>query len=109
MSVLFLPQVQQYLYKLENILYEQGYYSFEESAIKYVDDLIYDIATNLSNKQHKPAPKHYDCYGKKLYYATFKKNKQTSWYAFFSKYVQDGETIFVVCYIGNNHTDAHYL
>jgi len=109
MSVLFVPKVQEYLYELEDILYEKGYYSFEESAFKYVDDLIYDIKTNLSYKQHKPAPKYYDQYGKELYYATFKKNRQTSWYVFFSKYIENEEIIFLVCYIGNNHTEAQYL
>jgi len=109
MSVLFTPKVQEYLYELEDILYEKGYYSFEESAIKYVDDLIYDITTNLCYKQHKPAPKHYAQYGKELYYVAFKKNKQTSWYAFFSKYIENEETIYLVCYIGNNHTESHHL
>ena len=109
MSVLFVPKVQECLYELENILYEKGYYSFEESAIKYVDDLIYDIKTNLPDRQHKPVPKHYDQYGKELYYAIFKKNRQTSWYAFFLKYVENGEAIYLVYYMGNNHTEAHFL
>jgi hypothetical protein len=109
MSVLFIPKVQEYLYDLEIILYEKEYFSFEESSIRYVDDLIYDISTNLPDKKHKPAPKHYNQYGKELYYATFKKNRKTSWYAFFSKYVENGKTIYLVCYIGNNHTDAHHL
>lgn len=73
MNVLFIPKVQKYLYELENILYEKQYYSFEKSAIKYVDDLIYDIKTNLPYKQHKPAPEYNVQYGKELYYATFKK------------------------------------
>jgi len=109
MNVLFAPEVQKYLYKLDDILYEKGYYSFEESAIKYVDDLIYDIKTNLPNKQHKPAPTHYAHYGKELYYATFKKNRRTSWYVFFSKYIENKEIIYLVCYIGNNHTEAQHL
>jgi len=109
MSVLFVPKVQEYLYELENILYEKEYYGFEESAIRYVDELIYDITTNLSNKLHKPTPKHYNQYGEELYYATFKRNRQTNWYVFFSKYVENEETIYLVCYIGNNHTESHHL
>ena len=109
MSVLFVPKVQEYLYELENILYEKGYYSYEDAAIKYVDNLIYDIKTNLPDKQHKPAPKHYNQYGTGLYYAAFKKNRQTSWYVFFSKYIENEDIIYVVCYIGNNHTEAHRL
>ena len=109
MSVLFVPKVQEYLYELENILYKKGYFGFEESSIKYVTDLVYDIEINLPNKQHKPAPKHYNQYGKELYYAIFKKNRQTNWYTFFSKYIENEEIIYLVCYIGNNHTEAQYL
>jgi len=109
MSVLFLPEVREYFYELENILYEKGYLSFEDTAHKYVDDLIYDIKKNLPNKRHRPAPEYYEKYGRELYYATFKKNRQTQWYAFFSKYVENRETIYLVCYIGNNHTEAHHL
>ena len=73
MRVLFVPEIQDYFYELENILYGKGYFSFEDAAIKYVDDLIYDIKTNLPSKHHKPAPKHYKKYGKELYYTVFKK------------------------------------
>ena len=54
MSILFVPKVQEYLYELENILYEKRYYSFEKSAFKYVDDLIYDIniGNNHTEAQH---------------------------------------------------------
>jgi len=109
MSVLFLPEIQEYFYELEIILYEKGYFSYEDTAHEYVDDLVFDIKKNLSSARHRPAPKHYEKYGKKLYYATFKKNRRTQWYAFFSKYVENGETIYLVCYIGNTHTEAHHL
>jgi len=109
MSVLFLPEIQEYFYELETILYEKGYFSFESASIEYVDDLILDIKKNLPTIRHKPAPKYYEQYGKELFYATFKKNRRTQWYAFFSKYVDKDETIFLVCYIGNNHTEAHHL
>jgi len=109
MIVLFSPEVREYFYELENILYEKGYYSYEHKAIEYVDDLVFDIKINLPSKRHKPAPPYYDRYGKDLYYAVFKKNRRTSYYAFFSKYNDSGQTIYLVCYIGNNHTDAQHL
>jgi len=71
MNVLFLPEIQGYFYDLETILYEKGYFSFEDTANKYVDDLIFDIKINLPNIQHKPAPRYYEKYGKELYYAVF--------------------------------------
>jgi len=109
MRVLFLPEIQEYFYKLEIIMYEKEYFSFEDTAHKYVDDLIFDIKENLPYVRHRPAPNFYNKYGKELYYATFKKNKRTQWYAFFSKYIVGGETIYLVCYIGNTHTEAHHL
>jgi len=65
--------------------------------------------TSLPIKLHKPAPKYFDKYGKGLYYATFRKSKNTIWYAFFNKYVVNGDTIHLVRYIINNHIIAKYL
>jgi len=109
MKVLFSPEVQRFYNELEIILYEKGYFSYEESANIYVDDLIFDIKNNLPKLKHKPAPQHYNKYGKALYYATFTKSKRTHWYVFFSKYIENGETIYLICYLGNNHTEAHHL
>jgi len=77
MSVLFLPEIRNYFYELENILYEKGYFSYEEFAHQYVDDLFYDIKQNLPYVRHKPGPKYYEKYEKNLYYTTFKKNRHT--------------------------------
>ena len=109
MKVLAKPEVVEYLDNLVDILFEKNYFSYVEEAIDYVEELRYDIKKNLPIKLHKPVPKYYDKYGKNLYYAVFRKNKRTSWYAFFSKYAENGETIYLVCYIGNNHTEAQHL
>jgi hypothetical protein len=109
MNVLFIPEIDDYFDELEDILYDKGYYSFKESAKQYVDDLIFDIRNILSVKRHKPAPKYYDKYGKDMFYAAFPKNKRTTWYAFFTKYEENGKIIYLVRYISNNHTEAHHL
>ena len=109
MKVLFLPKVQDYLDSLIPILYEKEYFSFEESAVRYIDELRKDIETHLPKTQHKPAPPYFSKYGKGMYYATFRKNKQTSWYAFFTKYNENSDTVYLVRYIANNHTVAQYL
>jgi len=109
MRVLFSRQVREFFDKLEIILYEKGYFSFEDYAHKYADELFYDIKTNLPKRPHKPASQHFDQYGKGLYYASFRVNKQTEWYAFFSKYNENGNTIYLVRHIENNHTAAQYL
>jgi hypothetical protein len=109
MSVLFSPEIQEYFDELEIILYEKGYFSYEDVAHKYVDDLIFEIKTDLPSVRHKSAPKYYDKYGKGMKYASFKKNRHTTWYAFFKSYEKNGITIYLVRYIGNSHTEAHRL
>ena len=98
MQVILLPEVLEYLEDLAEILYEKGYFSFEETSLTYVSELYDDIVSNLPIRTHKPAPKRYDKYGKGMKYASFKKNRRTTWYAFFSKYKENGETFYLVRY-----------
>ena len=109
MKVLAIPEVTSYIESLVPILYEKGYFSFKETAQKYVKDLYDDIRTNLPRYVHKSAPPYFDKYGKGMYYAAFRKNRQTVWYAFFTKYLDNGETIYLIRYLNNNHLIAKYL
>ncbi|MCL2040458.1 MAG: hypothetical protein FWG84_00270 [Bacteroidales bacterium] len=109
MSVIFIPKVQEYLDELVPILYENGYFVFESAAHNYVESLIDDIMADLPTRQHRPAPPHFDKYGKGMYYTFFRKNKRTTWYVFFTKYLNNGETIYLVRYIANNHVIAQFL
>jgi hypothetical protein len=109
MRVVVTPSVYEFLENLVITLYEQGYFGFEDNARKYVDELYDDITQTLPSRLKKPAPPHYDKYGGGLYYAIFKKNNRTSWYAFFRLYQKDGELYYQVRYIGNNHTEAQHL
>jgi len=108
-QVVFIPEVRKYFENLVPLLYKKGYFGFLDSSQKYVSELIGDIMANLPTKQHKPAPIHFDKYGKGMKYVVFKKNKRTSWYAFFKTYQKNGETIYLVRYIANNHVIAQYL
>ncbi|MBR4838177.1 MAG: hypothetical protein IK004_07055 [Bacteroidales bacterium] len=103
--------VRKYLYDLIQILYEKDYFGFKENAKEYVKDLFADIEQNLPNKIRKPAPEHFDIYGYNMYYASFKKNKQTTWYVFFTiHYDYDADTqSFLIRYVSNNHVIAKYL
>jgi len=109
MQVILLPEVLEYLEKLTIILYEKEYFSFEETSLKYVIELYDDIIKDLPAKPHKPAPKRFDKYGKNMEYAVFRKNRRTHWYVFFRVYFHNGEKIYQVRYIANNHTIAQYL
>lgn len=109
MRVLAEPEVIEYLEELVTILYEKGYFGYEEDAQYYVDELIDDIIAYLPIKSSKPAPKHFKKYGKDLKYASFKKNRQTSWYVFFEVYKENTEIFYLIKHIENNHTLAQYL
>ena len=109
MKVIALPEVDEYLQDLVTILYEKGYFVFEDSAQRYVDDLYDDIQTTLPIRLHKHAPAYFDRYGKRMKYAAFKKSKNTTWYVFFKTYQKNRQTIYLVRYIANNHTIAQYL
>ena len=109
MNVIFLPEVVDYLEYLVPILYEKGYFGMRETAKKYIDSLVDDIEANLPTKLHRPALPYFDRYGKDLKYAVFKKNRRTSWYAFFETYEENESVFYLVRYIANNHTVAQYL
>jgi len=109
MKVEFLPEVVVFFENLAIVLQEKGYFGSFEFSRKYTDELTDDIIKNLPFRQHKPAPKYFDKYGKGMKYASFKKNRNTTWYAFFKTYIKNGEAVYLVRYIGNNHTDAHHL
>jgi len=105
----FLPEVVDYFEELAWVLHTEGYFDEYEYSRRYADDLMKKIKTNLPTKSHKPAPPHFDRYGTGMYYASFRVNKKTAWYAFFTKYLVDGEIIYLVRYINNNHMIAQYL
>ncbi len=109
MKILFLPEVENYLFELIEILYEKEYFGFKERAVKYVIDLENDIKTNLINKIKRPAPPVFDRYGEKMLYSVFTKSKTTHWYVFFNVYEDKGVTIFLIRYISNNHMIAQLL
>ncbi len=109
MKILFLPEVLDYFDELISILYEKDYFGFRENAENYVVELLDDIEKTLPFRLKKPAPSYFDKYGSKMLYSTFRKNKNTQWYVFFNVYQENGELIFLIRYIGNNHIDAQHL
>ena len=70
MRVLAVPAIHDYLEELIVVLYEKGYFGFEEYAIDYVNDVINFMNTILPTSVHRNAPKHYERYGKKLKFST---------------------------------------
>ena len=110
-QVLALPEVRRYFSDLIRILYENEYFSFEDDAVAYVTKLFSDIEKNLPTKSRKPAPSHFDTYGKGMFYATFRKSRRTQWYVFFTIHedIKADTQTFLVRYVSNNHVAAQYL
>jgi len=109
MKVIALPEVRRYLKGLSYVLYENGYFSFLDTSERYVTELFNDITNTLPDRMSKPAPEYFNQYGTGMEYASFKKNKRTTWYVFFDIYEYNDEIIYLVRYIANNHTVAQYL
>jgi hypothetical protein len=107
--VLFAPQVRRYFNMLIPTLHTLGYFDHLEGSRKYVKRLVDGIIAGLPTSLHKPAPPHFDRYGKGMWYAAFRHNRATTWYAFFTRYDSGGEIVYLVRYIANNHTAAQYL
>ena len=109
MKIIYLKKVRTYFETLIPKLHELGYFSFKETAKKYVDEIFIEIEKQLPIQRHRPAPKYFEKYGKDMKYIVVRKNKRTHWYIFFKTTIKDGETIYKVRYIANNHVIAQYL
>lgn len=107
MKVLFLPEVEEYLVELTDILYQKEYFGFKENAIQYITELVQEIVVSLPTKHKKLAPTYFGRYGDDLHYSSFKRNQNTQWYVFFTIY--EKEQVCLVRYMGTNHTIAQYL
>jgi len=91
--------------ELTNILIEKGYFSFYEYSAQYIEDLVNYVKANIAIKQHKKAPNYFSRYGSDLFYITYKRNKQTTWYILFQKTGQ----FYFIRYITNNHVAGQYF
>ena len=85
--------------ELTDILIEKDYFSFYEYSVQYVEDLIFYVRSNIALQNHKKAPVYFSKYGKNLFYITYQRNKQTTWYILFQK----TEQCYFIRHITNNH------
>ena len=105
MRVVYHKEVTSYLNELVDILYEQEYFGFKESAYDYVDWIFEQIEDSIDRKVKKPAPKPFERYGLGLSYVSYRRNANTTWYVFFRRQ----EDTFLIFYIGNNHNCSQFL
>lgn len=97
-KIVLLLEVIFQLNKLVNILYDNEYFGFIESAFEYADN-IYNFIFDIPNKPYKKA------YNNKLgvYYSSYKANNNTTWYILFD--VSDNK--FIIQNIINNHSSDY--
>jgi hypothetical protein len=83
-----------------NNLYEKNCFGFKESAIQYVDKIIFNLEKNISDrKTTKTTPK--ELKSKGVYYIKYEANKTTSWYILFDEFKEN----YYINYIFNNHQE----
>lgn len=109
MKVLFLPEVVDQFLELAEVLYDKGYLGFRDAAQAYSEQLFSDIQTSLPIKVKRDAPVYFERYGTDMFYSSFPRNKQTTWYVFYSVHELNGEDVYLVRYLTNNHVSAHHL
>lgn len=89
-------------------LVEQGYFGDEDYAVMYMRDIFRYFALNLQYSVSVEAP---DCFtrycvdGKDLHYVRYRKNTQTTWYAFY----EELEKVYSIVYLANNKLIGHLL
>ena len=109
MKIIYLKKVRVYFENLIPKLHDLGYFSFPDTARKYVDEIFAEIEKQLPIQRHRLAPNHFEKYGKGMKYIVIRKSKNTHWYIFFKTTQKEGETIYKVRFVSNNHVIAQYL
>lgn len=103
-EIQYIRAVKHYLNGLVDVLFQEGYFNYEENAHVYVRDLIGAVEESINTQKHKKTPDELMVYGE--FYVSYKSTKRTAWYIFFSRM---GNRC-LVRYITNNHVaDAGFL
>lgn len=97
-EVIILPELEDKLFDLVSILHKENYFSFLESSLSYVDNIINFIYTIPTLRFKETA---HDKFGK--FYCNFKANRNTTWYITFDK----KDEKYIIQYITNNHTEEY--
>lgn len=105
MLVRFAPEVEEDIFQLFKLLYDEGYLGTYDFALSYVQDMIRYIIEHIDLQPHKIAPAFFNKYGDSLSYITYKRSQRTTWYILFESHNDE----YVVTYITNNHKEGQYF
>ncbi|MCC8187919.1 MAG: hypothetical protein LIP08_10590 [Bacteroides sp.] len=106
MNIYYAKTAQDYIVELSEILYEKQYFIYKESSQEYVRFLIRDMEATIHLKRKRKASFYFSRYGKDLWYVSYPRSKQTTWYFFFTHHAGD---VYVIRYMTNNHVEGQYL
>ena len=87
------------------LLFEEGYFGFPDSAKSYIDNLILFTEKYIGMLPGKTAPEHFQYLGKNMKYISYQANKRTLWYILY----QERNHIYLIRHITNNHVSAQYF
>ena len=104
-EIIFSEKVELYLNELMQLLFEEEYFGFPDSAKLYVDNLILFAEKYIGILPGKTAPEYFQYYGNNMKYVTYQANKRTSWYIFY----QERNHIYLIRHITNNHVAAQHF
>lgn len=96
-SIQYLPEIENFINDLNDLLFEKEYFSFYEYASTYVDNLTFFIERELHHFPHKKTPKKLKNFGS--FYVFYKPNNRTTWYIFFEK----RGNRYLITHLTNNH------
>jgi hypothetical protein len=74
MKIIYLKKVRDYFNDLIPKLHELGYFSYPETAKRYVDEIFTEIEQQILIQIPRPAPEFFEKYGKGMKYIVIKKS-----------------------------------
>jgi len=104
MKIIYHKEVKIFFNDLIDVLFEQGYFSDSNNAVRYALKLKSEIQKTIHIKQRHNTPQRLIKYGK--HYKKFSISKRTTWVVFYT--LKNGT--YYINYITNNHSpDAEYI
>lgn len=104
-SIQFTSEVEEDLLQLVNLLVEKRYFSSNEYAFLYVEEIVTYIRKNLPLCFSKPVPIFFARFGVNLRYFIYRKSPRTTWYIFF----EETDQAYYIRHITNNHIAGKYF
>ena len=79
--IIYVPEVEQYLEDLVDILFYEEYFGFEDAAQSYAEKIVHFIEQDIQNFPARKTPDKLKNFGSN--YIFYKSNQRTTWYIFF--------------------------